>query len=129
MQALEKIPTLWIAANNLAVLLGENKNTRTDLELALKFAKRAQSLKPDEAEINDTLGWIYYKLNKSKQAHLLIKKALTASPDNPAINYHMGILLYDLGKVKEARDKLAKAIDSGEDFHGRDEARKIIELL
>ena len=113
----------------LADLLAEQATSRADLERALGLARKARQMKPDEAAVNDTLGWIYHKLGDDKRARMLIGKALAAAPDNPAINYHLGMLLFKSGRKEEAREKLSKALESEEQFAGRQEAEKIIKQL
>ena len=47
-----------VAANNLAWILTEEGK---DLDEALRLAQRAAAQAPNRAEIQDTLGWVYYK--------------------------------------------------------------------
>jgi hypothetical protein len=39
------------------------------------------------------------------------------------------MVLYESGNLELAKEKLTKAVEGGGDFHGRDEAVKILEKL
>ena len=54
-----------VAANNLAWLL---VSSGRDLNQALSFAQVASEMMPGEPNVADTLGWIYYRLNRSSDA-------------------------------------------------------------
>ena len=47
-----------VAANNLAWMFAE---TGENLDMALQLAQAATRRVPEQPEIQDTLGWIYYK--------------------------------------------------------------------
>ena len=47
-----------VAANNLSWLMAE---TDGNLDVALQLAQTAKVGLPDSADVDDTLGWIYYK--------------------------------------------------------------------
>ena len=57
-QALNVDPRAAVPANNLAWLMAEGGE---NLDMALQLAQAAKAALPDRAEINDTLGWIYYR--------------------------------------------------------------------
>ena len=128
-QAIENIPNLWVASNNLAFLLSENFESSEDLAEALKLTKKAQKLRPDEVAVIDTLGWIYYKKGNNKRAFGLIEKALSSAPENPVFNYHMGMVLYRGGRVDEAGEKLKKSLENNEVFMGRADAEKTLNQI
>jgi len=128
-RALEAMPNLWIAANNLAFLMSEYSESNDDLEKALALAKRATSQRPNDPAVLDSLGWIYYKTGDLDKAYDLIEKANAIAPDNGILNYHMGMVLYKAGRVLEAAEKLEKCIASEEAFHGRGEAETTLARL
>jgi tetratricopeptide (TPR) repeat protein len=128
-KALEAEPDLWPAANNLAVLLGENPGSAQDLEKALDLAKRADALKPGEPMVQDTLGWIYYKTGELQMALTYLEDALAEASDVPIFNYHAGMILHKLGRGDEAKGKLSKALESKAPFTGREEAAALFKTL
>jgi tetratricopeptide (TPR) repeat protein len=125
-KVLEKQPNLWTAANDLAYLLSEYGTSKNDLERALKLAGQAQKLRPEDASIMDTMGWIYYKQGDVNRAADFIAKALSKNPENPTIMYHLGMAYYKLGRTAEAKEQLKKATETKEDFIGKDEAKKTL---
>ena len=128
-KVIEKQPNLWIAANDLAYLLSEHGTSKKDLEKALKLAGQAQKLRPEDASVMDTMGWVYYKQGDANRAADLIARALSKNPENPAIMYHLGMTYYKLGRMAEAKEQLKKATETKEDFIGKDEAKKTLEKM
>lgn len=64
-RAIEINPNAAVAANNLAwMYTGQNVN----LDTALQLAQTAKLQLPDSAEVDDTLGWVYYKKSLSALA-------------------------------------------------------------
>ncbi len=59
------------AYNNLACLLAEENDFKT----ALKYAKIAYNLLPEDKAILDTIGWVYFKLNNIKEAEKYLSLA------------------------------------------------------
>ena len=58
-RALQIDPRAAVAANNLAWI---DANTEgANLDVALQLAQTAKAQLPNQHEIDDTLGWIYYK--------------------------------------------------------------------
>ena len=128
-KALEQNPNLWMAANNLAVLLSEGPATEAQLDRALELAKKAHILRFDDPTVRDTLGWIYYKKGDISRALSLMEEVLDKASENPVFNYHMGMMLVADGRTDEAKEKLEKALESGEDFEGKEEAVEVLEKL
>ena len=125
----EKAPGSWLAANNLAFLLAEFPDSDSDLEQALKLATKALQLKPDEAAVSDTLGWIYYKQGHYVRSLIFLERSHTVVPENSIVNYHLGMALYRVGRSEEAKERLKKAIDNTETFVGKEEAIEILERI
>ena len=125
-RALEKFPDLWLAANNLAFLKSEFPDSPEDLEEALKYAESAYRLRPDEAQVAGTLGWVYYKLGDHEKAVPLLEKAVTKQPESAILNYHLGMALYKSGEIESASGFLKKAVEAAEDFVGKDKALRTL---
>jgi tetratricopeptide (TPR) repeat protein len=125
-RALALDPRAAVAANNLAQLyLDRNQN----LEIALQLAQTAKAGFPTAHEVDDTLGWAYYKKGLSAQAVGAMKTAAAAQPNNAIYLYHLGAA-YALGKDKiNARQNLEKALKLQANFPGADDARKILASL
>jgi tetratricopeptide (TPR) repeat protein len=114
------------ASNNLAQLyVDRNEN----LDVALQLAQTAKAGMPASHEVDDTLGWIYYKKGAAPLAITSLKQAVAAAPANAVYLYHLGAA-YALNKDKvNARQTLEKALKLQPGFPGADDARKILDSL
>lgn len=124
--ALAKNANFWPAANNLAFLLSEHPTGKDDMQRALKLAEQAREIRPQQPEILDTLGWVYFKMGNTGRAEEIFKEALAVSPESAVLNYHLGMVYVAEGRTKEAKQYLQAALDSGEVFSGIDKAKEIV---
>ena len=76
------------------------------LKDALKLAKKAVSLAPNNGIILDTLGWILFKQGENQKALNTLKKASSLLPNNATILYHIGIVQYSSGNKSAAKENL-----------------------
>ncbi|MEO8680117.1 MAG: tetratricopeptide repeat protein [Vicinamibacterales bacterium] len=123
-QALQIDPRAPVAANNLAWL---NSNTNGNLDVALQLAQTAKSQMPNRHEIDDTLGWIYYKKGLSSLAIESLSASTEKQPDNPNYLYHLGLAYAQNGDKEQAKKMLEKALKSGANFEGAADARRVLE--
>jgi len=128
-RALAENSRFWPAANNLAFLLSEYAPDPENLERALQLIQQARKMRPNEPNILDTLGWIYFKMGKPHQAAEIIGQARSAEPTNPVLNYHLGVALADSGQKEEARERIQDALNSGEHFRDIEKAREALKNL
>ena len=96
------------AANNLAWMLARQGQ---DLDRALKLAKRAISRLPGDANMNDTLGWIYHLRGDREMARMLLTRATKTAPENATYQYHLAMALQAAGQPERAREAFAKAVE------------------
>ena len=98
------------ALNNYAYSLVERDQ---NLDNALIMARKAIDLEPNNASYLDTIGWIYFKLNKTEKAKHFLKSSLEIVEDNSVVLEHLGDVLMKDKKLKEAINyyKRALAID------------------
>jgi Tfp pilus assembly protein PilF len=125
-KALQVDPRAAVAANNLAWI---DANSNGNLDMALQMAQTAKSRLPNRHEVDDTLGWIYYKKGLSSQAIESLSVSVQRQPDNPSYNYHLALAHHQSGNNAEARKLLEKALKSKANFEGADEARKLLDSL
>jgi len=97
--------------------------------MALQLAQTAKSQLPNRHEVDDTLGWIYYKKGLSSMAIEALSASTQKQPDNPSYNYHLALALHQNGNKDEAKKLLEKALKSKSNFEGADEAKKLLESL
>ena len=69
----------------------------------IDMLKKANSLKPDDAFICDSLGWAYYLNGNLFDAEKFILKALELKPNDPVIMDHYGDILWKLGNKLQAK--------------------------
>lgn len=121
--ALRHDPDAAVAANNLAwMYVASDRN----LDQALQLAQAAQRAVPEDPNINDTLGWIYYRKQMTSQAVRHLEAATSQAPNDPLIHYHLGMAYASSGDTPKAREALKKAVASNATFDGVDEARQVL---
>lgn len=103
---LEIVPDDAEALNNLAYTLAEDLMRPQE---ALRYAKRAVELRPRDANVMDTLGWVYCLAGDLDNAVGTLVSALQVSPDNIAVRYHVAIAYKKQGKLDEARRELQQS--------------------
>ena len=84
------------AFNNYAYSLVERNE---NIEFALELSKSAILISPTSAPYLDTIGWIYFKMNRLDEAMKYIKDSLSIDKNNPIIREH-------LDKVIKAKSEL-----------------------
>lgn len=97
---IEKHPKYTPALNHLGYALAEQG---VRLEFAAHLLKRAVANEPKNGFYLDSLGWVYFKLNRLEDAEKTLLLALQLEPEEPVILEH-------LGEVKYARRELALAL-------------------
>ena len=71
-----------------------------DLDKALELCKRAVRKQPEQAAYLDSLGWVYYKLGKFREAHRYIKRAYKMSDHHPVIKAHLKTVAKEIGALE-----------------------------
>lgn len=80
----------WIHANSQS----------PDWESALRLAKKAVELYPEDSDSLDTLGWIYFKRDLLEDALPLLKKAADLNPEQLEIDDHLEACRRRIEEVK-----------------------------
>ena len=126
-KVLEIDPRAPVAANNLAWMYSEAKGG--NLDMALQLAQTAKAKLPDAPEVNDTLGWIYYKKDLASLAVPPLQLAAEKDPKNPTYQFHLGMALAKAGKPDKAKTALEAALKLAPTSPNADEARKTLASL
>ena len=87
------------ALNYLGYMLAD-RDVR--LEEAQKLISRALELEPDNGAYLDSLGWVYYRLNRLEDAEQTLQRALAKIGQDPTVHEHLGDVYAKLGKTKDA---------------------------
>jgi tetratricopeptide (TPR) repeat protein len=112
-----------IVANNLAYIYAEEG---TNLDMALQLATTAKQGLPDSPDVDDTLGWIYYKKDMASLAIRPLEESLKRRPDAPEVLYHLGLAYAKTGDEAKAREALERALKLNPQFPGNDVARQTL---
>lgn len=87
------------ALNSLGYILADRTQRYSE---AYELLEKALRLKPDDAAIIDSMGWLYYRTGKYPEALSHLRQAYEASP-NAEIGAHLGEVLWVIGETEEAR--------------------------
>lgn len=83
--------------------LGYTLTDRTDRhEEALGYIRQALAQHPDDPAINDSMGWVMFRLGRYDEAETYLQKAASILKD-PEIAAHLGELYWVTGRRNEAR--------------------------
>ncbi len=125
-KALDVDPRAAVAANNLAWLYAQDNEK---LDIALQLAQTAKAGLPDRHEVDDTLGWVYYKKGLSTLAVAAFQRSVELQPDNPSYLGHLGLAYAQSGDNDRARQTLERALKINGSFEGSDEVRKTLKSI
>jgi tetratricopeptide (TPR) repeat protein len=78
-----------------------------DLPEATELLRKALAARPDAAAIQDSWGWLQYRLGNLDQAETYLKRAWGKQED-PDIGVHLGEVLWRLGQHQHAREIFRK---------------------
>lgn len=100
-------PENALALNNLAFLGAESG---TNLDQAMTLAERAKKRVPNNPDISDTLGYVYYQKNLNSEALRIFRQVVQDNPQNPTFHFHLAMALLKEGDRQGARDEAQKAM-------------------
>jgi tetratricopeptide (TPR) repeat protein len=72
------------------------------LDEAQQLISKALDLDPDNGAYEDSLGWVYYKLNRLDQAAEELRLAVDKVGKDPTVHDHLGDVYFKQGKIREA---------------------------
>ncbi|MBS1984551.1 MAG: tetratricopeptide repeat protein [Bdellovibrionales bacterium] len=85
----------------------------TNLPQAEQLIRRALKLRPDDAFITDSLGWVLYRRGRYLEAMKYLQIAQPKAPQEAVIADHLGDVLVKLGRLAEAKAQYEKALALG----------------
>ena len=98
LKILEIHPDHAVALNALGYTLADKTERH---EEAFELIKKALSLEPDNPAIQDSMGWVLFKLNKPEEALYFLLKAFQSYQDGE-VAAHLGEVLLKLNQKTEA---------------------------
>jgi tetratricopeptide (TPR) repeat protein len=93
-----------IALNNLAYTLAPE-----NADEALKFAQQALEIAPDSPDVQDTLGWVYYRKGLYSMAVRHLKTAVDKEA-TPRRQFHLGMSYVKVGDQANGQRIVAEAL-------------------
>jgi tetratricopeptide (TPR) repeat protein len=115
-----------VASNNLAWITAEQGG---NLDVAMQLAQAAKSRLPDNPQVDDTLGWVYYKKGLATLAITSFQASIQKDPKNPIYHYHLGLAYAKNGDKDKAKIALKEALALNPSFEGASEAQKTLASL
>ena len=116
------------AKNDLAYLLADQGQ---ELDRALALAQDAQRAEPENPQMVDTLGYVYYKKGLGQPAidqfSYAIELSEKAHAPQAAFHYHLGLALRAVGKQADAAAAFEKALALDASFPQAEQARHELE--
>ncbi len=94
------------ALNALGYTLVDRTDRYAEAEV---YLQKALQLKPEEAVIIDSYGWLQFKLGNTDKALSLLRKAYEKQPEHE-IAAHLAELLWVIGEREKARDLIESAL-------------------
>ena len=122
-EVLERDPLAAVAANNLAWHYSADDSY---LHRALELAQIAKAELPERHEVNDTLGWVYYRMDRPDRAIRSFEDSVRQAPDNASYHYHLGMAHYRAEDWAASEESLSRALELSDGFDGADEARRTL---
>jgi len=80
------------------------------LDLAQDLIQRAVDLEPQNGAYLDSLGWVYFKQDKTDEAEALLRKAIGREPHDPTIHSHLGDVFAKQGRMDLAASEWEKSL-------------------
>lgn len=80
------------------------EGARLELEIALKY-------RPEEEELLNLLGMVYYKLRLFHEAEMMYGKLLAKNPDMFILRSNLGLVLFKQGRPDEALPHFKRAVE------------------
>jgi tetratricopeptide (TPR) repeat protein len=98
-KVLKQSPDSASALNYLGYMLAD-RNVR--LNEALEMIKKAVEIEPNNGAYLDSLGWVYFRLNRLEEAEEMLRKSLERGSRDATVHDHLGDVLARQDKLKEA---------------------------
>ena len=81
-----------------------------NLPRALELIRKAVDLEPSNGAYLDSLGWVYFRLNKLDKAEENLLVASSLNPDDATVEEHLGDLWEKKGDLEKARESWKRAL-------------------
>ncbi len=72
------------------------------LDEAHKLISKALEYEPNNGAFLDSMGWVYYRMNRLEEAEKYLQQAVEKVSSDPVVHDHLGDVYFKLGKLREA---------------------------
>lgn len=86
-----------------------------NVEAAQEMIARAVEVRPNDAQIVDSMGWALYRTGNYNASLAFMEKAVELLPSDPTVNDHLGDVYWQLGRKTEARFQWERALSYSPD--------------
>ena len=104
-------------------------DTDRHLDRALSYIERAMELKPGNGYIQDSLGWVHFKLGNLERARAELLSALKLLPEDPYLHEHLGDVYRALEQNNKAIRSYKAALKYFDDQAQKAKVEKKIDAL
>jgi tetratricopeptide (TPR) repeat protein len=84
---------------------------KINLSHAFLYLTRAKELKPENASIRDSLGWVYFQMGSFAEAIQSLKEAIALDANDPAVYEHLAAAQAASGRREAAKTAWQAALD------------------
>jgi len=98
-----------MALNNLAFMTADEGS---NLDQAMTWAERAKKHAPDNPDVSDTLGYVYYRKNLNSEALRIFRQLSQDHPQSAIFHLHLAMALFKQGDKEKARTEAEKAVQT-----------------
>jgi len=111
----ERSPAVAPPFDQGVFLLHYNRGREAFQERRYAEARRelesAQRLRPDDADVLNLLGLVYFKTNAFPEAEVIYRRLIRENPNVFILHSNLGLILFKQGKHDEAENYLRRAIE------------------
>ena len=88
----------------------------------------ALEIRPEDGNIQDSLGWVYYQGGRYEEAALWLERAVEREPDSAVVIDHLADAYRALGLTAQALEQYRQALVHADDELSSEIEKKIDEL-
>lgn len=78
---------------------------------ARRELENAQKLRPDDPDVLNLLGLVYFKTNSFPEAEVIYRRLAKENPNVFILHSNLGLILFKQGKLEEAEEHLLRAVE------------------
>src|SRR5258707_13611408 len=78
---------------------------------ARRELEQAQRMRPDDADVLNLLGLVYFKTNAFPEAEVIYRRLVKENPNVFILHSNLGLILFKQGKLDEAEQFLLRAAE------------------